>query len=78
MLNSVREYKLSLGDILILGRIYLARGEYTQLGITDSAREVKLCRGNLNPDGELCYLLFVGEINHVGEINPVDEYLMNF
>ena len=43
----------------------------------DSAVEDRLCQGKLNSVGELYYLLFVGEINPIEEINPVDEYSMN-
>ena len=64
--------KLELESVNSVGEDILSWG-YTQLGITDSAGEVRLCRGNLNSVGELCYSLFVGEINPVREINPVDE-----
>ena len=48
------------------------------MGITGSTGEDRLSWGILYSAGELCYSLFVGEINPVGEINLVDEYLMNY
>ena len=70
--------KLKLGSVDSVGKDRFSLGRYTQLGITGSVGEDRLCLGNLNSAGELCYLLFIGEINPVGEIYHFDEYLVNY
>ena len=74
--NSLKS-KLKLKSVDSVGEDKFSLGRYTQLGITGSAGEDRLSWGILYSAGELCYSLFVREINHVGEINHVDEYSMN-
>ena len=62
--------KLKLGNIDSVGEDILSLGRYIQLGITGSAGEDRPSWGILYSARELYYSLFVGEIN------PVDEYLM--
>ena len=62
---------LELESVDSIGKDRLSLGRYTQLGVTGSAGEDRPELGNFYSAGELYYSLFVGEINHV------DEYLMN-
>ena len=71
MICNSRKGKLKLERVNSVGEDKFSLGRYTQLGITGSDVEDRLSWGILYSAGELCYSLFVGEIN------PVDEYSMN-